>query len=46
MTSRRPRKAASARGRQAGDYEPPILVESQGGPVPDGESKKDATKEG
>lgn len=27
-------KPASARGRQAADYEPPILAEPQGGPVP------------
>jgi len=34
LTSRKPRKATSARGRQAGDYAPPIVVEPPGGPVP------------
>lgn len=27
-------KATSAKGRQAGDYEPPVLAEPKGGPVP------------
>ena len=27
-------KPTSAKGRQAGDYSPPILAEPKGGPVP------------
>lgn len=27
-------KPASAKGRQAADYEPPILAEPKGGPIP------------
>lgn len=30
----KPRKPSSAKGRQDGDYEPPILAEPAGGPIP------------
>jgi hypothetical protein len=46
LTSRKPRKATSARGRQDGDYTPPIVAEPAGGPVPTTDEAKDAPKEG
>ncbi len=49
MADSKPAKAAakavepaSAKGRQDGDYEPPVLTEPKGGPVPGAKSSKAA----
>jgi hypothetical protein len=33
-TSKKPTKRTSAKGRQDGDYAPPVLAEPVGGPIP------------